>query len=175
MSIGEKIKDLRVLNGLTQEELAERTELSKGFISQVERDYTSPSISTLKDILQILGTTLTDFFAEDTDEQVVFKSEDYFENKKNSITTEWIIPTAQKNEMEPIRVTLPSGKSTKYIQPSESEFFGYILSGSININLGRKTFSASKGESFYYKGSKKHNIESKDGATFIWISSPPIF
>lgn len=62
MKIGEKIKRLRILNGLTQEELADRCELTKGFISQVERDLTSPSIATLVDILESLGTNLRDFF-----------------------------------------------------------------------------------------------------------------
>lgn len=55
MDIGVKIRELRILNGLTQEELADRSELSKGFISQLENDLTSPSISTLEDILQCLG------------------------------------------------------------------------------------------------------------------------
>ena len=62
MEIGNKIKDLRVQKGLTQEELADRAELSKGFISQLERDLTSPSIATLIDLLQVLGTTPKDFF-----------------------------------------------------------------------------------------------------------------
>ena len=62
MSIGGKLKELRILKGLTQEELADRAELSKGFISQVERDLTSPSIATLMDILQGLGTTIWEFF-----------------------------------------------------------------------------------------------------------------
>ena len=51
MEIGVKIKQLRLQRGLTQEELAARTELTKGFISQLERDLTSPSIATLMDIL----------------------------------------------------------------------------------------------------------------------------
>ena len=55
MEIGKKIKLLRIEKGLTQEELAGRAELSKGFISQLERDLTSPSIATLIDILQCLG------------------------------------------------------------------------------------------------------------------------
>lgn len=58
MDIGLKLKELRILKGLTQEELADRAELSKGFISQLERNLTSPSIATLTDILQCLGTTL---------------------------------------------------------------------------------------------------------------------
>ena len=62
MDIGHKIRQLRILKGLTQKELADRTELSKGFISQVERNHTSPSIATLIDILQCLGTTPAEFF-----------------------------------------------------------------------------------------------------------------
>ena len=65
MEIGEKIRQLRILNQLTQEELANRCELSKGFISQLENDLTSPSIATLIDILQCLGTNLKEFFSDD--------------------------------------------------------------------------------------------------------------
>ena len=61
MQIGQKLKDLRVLKGLTQEELANRAELSKSFISQVERDLTSPSIATLVDLslIHIFNTSST--------------------------------------------------------------------------------------------------------------------
>ena len=62
MIIGEKIRRLRMELQLTQEELADRTELTKGYISQVERDLASPSIATLVDILEALGTTLGEFF-----------------------------------------------------------------------------------------------------------------
>ena len=59
--IGAKIRNLRNQNGLTQEELADRTELTKGFISQMERGLTAPSVSTLLDIVECLGTNLSDF------------------------------------------------------------------------------------------------------------------
>ena len=79
MIIGEKIRRLRMELQLTQEELADRTELTKGYISQVERDLASPSIATLVDILEALGTTLGEFFAEEkNDQKVVFQREDVF-------------------------------------------------------------------------------------------------
>lgn len=178
MDIGSKIKELRVLNGLTQEELADRSELSKGFISQLERDLTSPSISTLEDLLQCLGTTVSEFFAEDKEEeQVVFKDEDYFEKidseLKNKI--EWIIPNAQKNIMEPIRLTLEPGGETYPDNPHEGEEFGFVLKGEITIHIGKKKYAAAKGESFYYTPDKKHHISTASGATILWISSPPSF
>ena len=87
VNIGEKIKQLRLENNLTQEELADRCELSKGFISQVERDMTSPSIASLVDILESLGTNLQTFFSETEEEKIVFKHEDFFEKlmKKSGI------------------------------------------------------------------------------------------
>ena len=78
MDIGNKLKRLRIRNGLTQEELADRCELSKGFISQVERDLASPSIATLEDMLQSLGTDLKTFFNDAEDKEVVFTAKDTF-------------------------------------------------------------------------------------------------
>ena len=68
MKIGDRVRRLRMQRGLTQEELANRCELSKGFISLLERDLTSPSVDTLTDILESLGTDLKNFFSDFTDE-----------------------------------------------------------------------------------------------------------
>jgi len=179
MEIGSKLKELRVGKGLTQEELADRAELSKGFISQLERDLTSPSIATLVDILQCLGTDLKEFFSEESDDQVVFCDEDYFEKidaeQKNKV--EWIIPNAQKNMMEPIRVTLEPGGTTYPDVPHEGEEFGYVLKGSIHIHIGNKIYKAKKGESFYFIPSSSHHISANNttGAVFIWVAAPPSF
>lgn len=178
MDIGLKLKELRIQKALTQEELADRAELSKGFISQLERNLTSPSISTLMDILQCLGTSLNEFFSEEDDSQIVFKSEDFFEKVDDELHNkiEWIIPNAQKNEMEPIRLTLAPGGSTYPDLPHEGEEFGYVLSGSLKIHLGSKVHSAKKGEAFYFTPEKKHYLEAgKSGATVIWVTSPPSF
>lgn len=177
MKIGSKIKELRIMKGLTQEELADRSELSKGFISQLERDLTSPSIATLIDILTCLGTDLKEFFSDSADHQVVFKKTDYFEKVdqelKNKI--EWIIPNAQKNIMEPIMLTLEEDGSTYPDNPHEGEEFGYVLSGSIEIHVGNKVYKAKKGESFYFVPQYKHYLTSKTGAKILWVSSPPSF
>ena len=79
MDIGGKIKRLRVRLGLTQEELAARTELSKGFISQLERNLTFPSIATLIDMLECLGSTPQAFFSDAGSEKMVFSPADMFE------------------------------------------------------------------------------------------------
>ncbi|NLO08385.1 MAG: cupin domain-containing protein [Clostridiales bacterium] len=179
MDIGQKIKELRIQKSLTQEELADRAELSKGFISQLERDITSPSIATLMDILQCLGTNLEEFFSDSTAEQVVFKKTDYFEKYDSELKNliKWIIPNAQKNMMEPILLTLDPGGSTYPDNPHEGEEFGYVISGSIVLNIGNRSFKAKKGESFYFTANKQHYITASDksGATLLWVSTPPSF
>lgn len=177
MKIGSKIKELRIMKGLTQEELADRSELSKGFISQLERDLTSPSIATLIDILTCLGTDLKEFFSDSQDNQVVFKKTDYFEKEDQELLNkvEWIIPNAQKNMMEPIMLTLQEEGSTYPDNPHEGEEFGYILSGSVEIHVGNKIYRAKKGESFYFIPKYKHYLTSKSGAKLLWVSSPPSF
>lgn len=177
MDIGRKLKDLRVMKGLTQEELADRAELTKGFISQLERNLTSPSIATLMDILQCLGTNIGDFFNEETEEQIVFSKGDYFEkldsDLKNKI--QWIIPNAQKNVMEPILLTLEPGGSTYPDNPHEGEEFGYVLKGSVQLHVGNNIYKIKSGESFYFLPEKQHYLESRHGATILWVSSPPSF
>ena len=179
MDIGSKLKEIRTLKGLTQEELADRAELSKGFISQLERNLTSPSIATLTDILQCLGTTLGEFFNETPEEQVVFGKADYFEKYDAELKNEirWIIPNAQKNMMEPILITLEAGGSTYPDNPHEGEEFGYVLSGALKIAIGERVVRAKKDESFYFLPTGPHSIKNagKTTARFLWISTPPSF
>ena len=177
MDIGAKLKELRVLKGLTQEELADRAELSKGFISQVERNLTSPSIATLMDILQCLGTSTSEVFSESQEEQIVFGKDDYFEKYDGELKNmiHWIIPNAQKNEMEPILLKLEPDGSTYPDNPHEGEEFGYVLQGAVSIHLGAKVYKAKKGEAFYFTSDKQHYLTSKTGAALLWISSPPSF
>ena len=146
-------------------------------ISQVERDLTSPSIATLMDILQCLGTTVSEFFSEAQEEQIVFGRQDYFEKHDPDLKNEirWIIPNAQKNSMEPILLTLEAGGSTCPDNPHEGEEFGYVLQGSVAIHLGGRICKAKKGESFYFRADKTHHLSSRSGAVLIWVSSPPSF
>ena len=179
MQIGEKIKQLRIKTNLTQEELANRSELSKGFISQVERDLTSPSIATLVDILECLGTDLQNFFNESDTDKIVFSKDDVFIQEKEEAghKISWIIPNAQKNKMEPLLISIcKSGKSDTY-PAHDGEVFGYILSGNIILHLGKKQYKAKKGESFYYKANSSYYLENtaSNEALVLWVSTPPNF
>lgn len=180
MEIGKKIKRLRLQRGLTQEELADRCELSKGFISLLERDLTSPSIATLMDILESLGSDLRTFFSETGDEKLVFGENDIFvkedpEGIKGSIR--WLVPSAQKNDMEPILLELGPGGETAEDDPHEGEEFGYVLSGTLKIILGDRIERVKRDESFYFRPTASHRLVNagKTPCRVLWVSTPPSF
>lgn len=178
MIIGEKIKDLRLSCELTQEELADRCELTKGYISQLENDLTSPSIATLIDILSALGTNLKEFFNEqESEEKICFSKNEFIEKVTDEYVLNWLVPNAQKNTMEPVLMNLRAGCSTDEDFPHEGEEFGYVIKGEIIIILGKRKIKVKKGESFYYVADKVHSILNKGttNAEFIWVSTPPSF
>jgi len=179
LDIGGKIKQLRIAMNLTQEELANRCELSKGFISQVERNLTSPSIATLMDILECLGTTVKDFFDDTVNEKVVFTEEDIFERENEELkhTINWLIPNAQKNEMEPILINMLKNGRSNVHNAHEGEVFGYVLKGKIELCLGSASYIVEDGASFYYKANSPHYLQNKFSgeSTVLWVSTPPNF
>ncbi|MBE6006125.1 MAG: cupin domain-containing protein [Lachnospiraceae bacterium] len=175
--IGERIRNLRNRNGLTQQELADRTELTKGFISQLERGQVSASVVTLFDLIECLGSTPAEFFRQEN-EKVVFSENEYFEKideAGNSI--QWIVPSAQKNQMEPLLVVLQPHSELEEDKPHTGEEFGFVISGRLNVHLGDKVYHVKAGESFYYAAARSHRLENPGNrpARLIWISSPPEF
>ena len=177
MDIGLKIKELRNLRGLTQEELANRCELTKGYISQLENDLTEPAFSTLENILLALGSSFSDFFSEEKEEKIIFTKEDYFEKVEPNQKTKWLVVNSQKNEMEPILVELSKGAQTEKDRPHEGEEFGYVLQGKVELIIGSNIYKCAKGETFYFVPNKTHYIRniSEGESKLIWVSSPPNF
>lgn len=177
MDIGNKIRQLRTQKGLTLEELASRSELTKGFLSQLERNLTSPSIDSLNDILEALGTSLAEFFKEDRDEQFIFREADSFVDERDACTVHWIVPNTQKNQMEPILLTLPAGGESFEVAPHSGEEFGYVVSGSVVLEYDGKRAVVRKGETFYLHGRTFHQLrnERKTPAQVLWVSTPPLF
>ena len=180
MEIGKSIRRLRLQRGLTQEELANRCELSKGFISLLERDLTSPSVDTLTDVLESLGTDLKTFFSDTTDDKIVFTDADMFEKEDEELIKgkiKWLVPSAQKNRMEPILIEMAPGGRTEEDDPHEGEEFGYVLAGAVKVVVGDRAVRARKDDSFCFKPDAPHYLVNagKTPCRVLWISTPPSF
>ncbi len=179
LKIGEKLKRLRLANDLTQEELANRTGVTKGFISQLERDQTSPSLATLKDILDVLGESLAAFFEEHPEEHTVYRQKDriLMAESTKEFKVELLVQASQKRDMEPVLVTLAPGAKTWEDRSHQGQEFGFILDGSVRLRLGRDRYELRKGDCFYFTSDKKHLLENtgQTHAQILWVVTPPTF
>jgi transcriptional regulator with XRE-family HTH domain len=180
LKIGERLKRLRMINSLTQEELASRADLTKGYISQLENDATSPSIATLKDILDVFGVRMQEFFSEpSTGEEVVFCKDSRVQSTDDDegIRVELLVPGAQNREMDPALVTLAPGEEFAEQPFHEGEEFGFVLQGKIQLKLDDKLYSVKKDECFYFTSDKKHSVKNigKGPASILWVVTPPTF
>ncbi|MGO3748598.1 helix-turn-helix domain-containing protein [Vagococcus salmoninarum] len=162
MEIGSKIKNLRIQKKLTQEELGERTDLSKGYISQLERDLSSPSMESFFNILEVLGTIPEQFFNEEAkDQKVVYDESErtiYFDEEKH-YQVEWLVPDSIENDMEPIFLTLEAKGEFREYPPSMSDTFAYVLAGEVCVEIGLKRYFAKVGETIYYQATDTHQIK----------------
>ena len=176
MNIGKRIRQLRIQNGLTQEELASRCELTKGFVSQLENDLATPSLPALMDIVSALGTNMMGFFSEEEDPKIVFGEEDFFTDEREGTTVTWVVPDAQKNRMEPIVLTIQPHQSSRTMGPHEGEEFGLVLSGAVSLINGERKYRLQKGETFYIRGEQEHFLKNdrSQPAKILWITTPPL-
>ena len=123
--IGPKIRDLRAAADLTQGELAELAGLTDGFISQVERGRTSIAIDNLKQILDALNVSLSDFFREAERRPVVFKEEDTVEIEEGGTgRLRILVRGATNRRMEPAMLDLGPGQATSIRSPFQGDCFG---------------------------------------------------
>ncbi len=178
LNIGSKIKALRLASDLTQEELANRAQLTKGFISQLENEkfQTSISLDSLADILEALGVSLSEFFGKEEQEQVVFTADDRVPLEGTGASSfELLVPGSTNNLMDPILVHLEAGEKLEKRSPHPGEQFGFVFKGTITLILNKKSYKISRNNCFYFTSNQPHQIVNKsDGeASFLWITSPP--
>jgi len=179
LNIGPQLKRLRTLNALTQEELASRADLTKGYISQLENDTTCPSIATLKDILDVFGVSMQEFFSAPVEAEAVFGLEDRVlaTDDGAAVAVELLVPAAQNREMDPALVTLEPGGEMQQQDVHEGEEFGFVLQGRIELLLDDKVYVARKHECFHFASDRRHAVRNvgKGQARILWVVTPPTF
>lgn len=139
-NLGEAIRRLRERERISLRGLAEKTNFSPSFISQVENGQASPSISSMERIALALGVTLGEFFqwAEARPPGIVRVG------ARHGLTSEWskakieaLLPTGIGSKLEAVMVTLfPGGTSAKHPTPQPREEFAVVFSGTVTLTLG---------------------------------------
>ena len=176
LQIGHKIKTLRLASDLTQTELADRANLTKGFISQFENDQCSISVDSLADLADALGISMRDFFSEDVEADVVFSPDHRISiDTKGATKFEILVPGSTNNEMDPIMVELAPGEELERLDPHPGEQFGYVLKGTLTLILDLKEYRVPSGHCFYFEADRPSQIKNTNNSVtkLLWITTPP--
>ncbi|MGE5632316.1 MAG: helix-turn-helix domain-containing protein [Caulobacteraceae bacterium] len=179
MEIGSIIRKLRRKQDISIEQLAEKTGLSTGLISQLERDITGPSVASLWKIAKALNVSINYFFEEFEDNNpIVRKSERKKIQLPNSnITYELLCPNLRK-AIEMLLVKIEPGECSTEDQIShEGEECGIVLQGTIKIRWGDKEYLLEEGDSIYFDSTVPHRYVNCGDTTAIsiWAMVPPSF
>ena len=180
--IGARIRDLRKRQKLTLADLAAATDLSVGYISQIERDLAFPSITALVGIAKSLGVNVQWFFAGSTTEPpeekgyVVRRANRMRLSYDQGIVDELLTPKMSP-QIEMIHTLLPPGAESSKSYSHEGEEVGLVLEGQVDFWVGERHFTLNAGDSISYASHEPHRYRNTGttAAVVIWAISPPSF
>ncbi|QEO13860.1 helix-turn-helix domain-containing protein [Agromyces intestinalis] len=175
VAIGARIRNARKAQGLTLAQVAEASGLTKGFLSRLERDDTSPSVATLVQLCQVLSLPVGALFAE-PDIQRVALDEAPLINLGGSGVVERLVSPRSESRVQIIRSSMQpaaSGGTELYTISSEVEVL-HVISGSLVVHFVDRTEQLAAGDSLTFPGREPHNwaADPETGAEVAWVLVP---
>jgi transcriptional regulator with XRE-family HTH domain len=179
--LGALLRDFRKKKNLTLYKLSKQAQFSIGYLSQIERGMTSPTISAFKKIASVLGVNLMYFFDggnSNTSYVVRHGQRKTISNPKAKVIYELLKPAGFMGILEPLLVRfLPGAKSEKSGYTHLGEECLYILKGGLKFYLDGKAYDLQEGDSIWYPSVVKHRWENpyKEITLAIRVTTPPSF
>ena len=180
--IGDDIRALRKARGITLKDLAEAVGRSLGWLSQIERGQTEPSVRDLGRIADRLGIAISFFFRsssrQEAERGLVLRAADRVAigSSDSGLTEELLSPTLS-GSFEMIKSIFAPGASSGGLAPArEKEDGGVLISGRLQITIGALNTELAPGDSFQFAGKPYGWANPYDEpAVVIWVVSPPIY
>ncbi len=179
--IGSRLKLVRQIFGLTQRELARRAGVTNGAISLIEQNRVSPSISSLKKILDGIPLSLADFFTLNfsPSDEVFFTAEELTEIAHlPEISMRLVGRRAKGRALGMLREVYQPGADTgDTMLRHEGEECGIVVSGSLTVTVGVQERVLNPGDAYYFRSDIPHRFRNQGAEPCVLISanSPPTF
>lgn len=156
-NLGEKIKDLRERRNMSLRDLSKKSGVSANALSLIERNKTSPTVSTLLAVANAFSTKLNDFFSEPEEEKgdyVVYKR-----SQRGESDIQQLAANLKGQNLNPVMLRLaPREKFAKEVCVHPGDEFVYCLSGSLECEIGDERVRLDAGDAVTYKGAIPHRI-----------------
>jgi transcriptional regulator with XRE-family HTH domain len=175
-----RIKQLRSDRGFTLQDLAERTGLTKGYLSKVENSDSAPPISTLLRIARALGVSMAALLGEmeaDTGAAIVRAADRPVlarDGTQYGYTYESLAPFSREGDIEPYVLSVPrKSKGVSMFQHGGHELV-FVLEGRVLFEFGGDTAELGPGDSAFFDGSREHfySAVGADHARLLVVISP---
>lgn len=177
-SLGEKLRQLRSERNISQRDLARMANLSPNSISLIERDETSPSVSTLQSLAAALSVRMSYFFEEETPTSVLhLKAGSRPKIENQGVVIEGMGKTLPSQELEPFTVTLDpkagSGGERQVVHSGHE--FVYCLKGRIEYVIDGQIYQMEQGDILIFEANLPHLWRNPfdDEAKFILVLQTP--
>ena len=178
LDVGERLRSLREMFGMSQRALAKKAGVTNGIISMIEKNSNSPSLATLKKILDVFPMPMSEFFTVGTSPQLktFYKAEDLTEIGSSGFSFKQVgVDLADKAMQilhEHIEVGADSGAE---MLRHESEEGGVVIRGSIELTVGGETQILESGDAYYFDSRIPHRFRNigEEDAEIVSACSPP--
>ncbi|MFK7886729.1 MAG: helix-turn-helix domain-containing protein [Gammaproteobacteria bacterium] len=177
-SLGSLLRAKRKELGMTLQELAKKADLSAAFLSQAENGKATPSIISLINIAQALGTDVHYFITPPASKSLVRRADDPREIEVESPVTYYRLDADIRNQrMSALRMTVPPGVELPVAHRDEGEDFFYVLEGEIEQLIGDEIFTLTTGDSAHHNTQVNHKCinRSDKPAHLLWVGTPTLF
>ncbi|MGI6169878.1 MAG: helix-turn-helix domain-containing protein, partial [Christensenellales bacterium] len=149
MTLGAQLKMAREGKGYTLKQLSEISGLSIGFISQVERGQTDPSLSSLRKLASALSVKLRDLLDRDTVAHVLVKRGEGSILKIDAAVSCELLASSLNKTMEPMIKFISPGGESGLVDPHPGEEFIWVIEGTLQVVLGETAYILNSGDSVY--------------------------
>ena len=180
-SIGADLRALRKSRGLTLTDLATRLDRSVGWLSQVERDLSEPSVNDLRQIAAELGVPISLLFAHapaPADEAgfVVRNGARRPIGTRAAGLIEELLSPDLTDDFEVVHCTFEPRSQIEQTVSRPTQELGYLLSGRLDMQIGSRKFTIHPGDSFRIRGEPHGWANPYDEpAVAIWVIAPPVY
>lgn len=175
---GTRLRGIREMYGLSQRALAKKAGVTNGIISMIEQNRNSPSLATLKKILDAIPISFSEFFSINIIDQkkIVFKADELVEIGTSGFSFKQVGKDLKEKAMQILHERIaPGADSGDEMLHHESEEGGVVVNGSLELTVGRDIFILGPGDAYYFDSRIPHRFRNLGEIEVEMISacSPP--
>ena len=180
-AVGQQIRDLRRSRKLSLETVAARTDLSIGFLSQIERGLSSPSLRVLATIADVLGVGIAGLFggneaAGSSSDAIVTREQQRAELNlwRTGISKQLLSPSGSEGRLNLFLVHMqPGGSTGDELYTHDGEEAGLVLEGEMKLTVDAESWTLKQGDSFRFASRRPHRFSNPSGkarAVVLWVN-----